>query len=113
MATIQRQDTIALTSTTTNIIAGSKFEFAGMDQILNLGFAAEGTGLLISVALNDQVICEDVWPSIKAANLPPIMPDDYPVTGEGMVHGDRLTIKVQNTTGAAIKLITAVNITPA
>jgi hypothetical protein len=114
MATIQKAISIPLTSTNANIIAGSQFEFAVMNQLINLGFKAEATGLKINIFLNDQLLAEDLEPAIgAAATTKPVMPDDYPVTNEGMLAGDRLTIRVQNTTGAAVILNYAVNITPA
>lgn len=114
MATIQKAVSIGASTTVANIIAGSQYEFATMDQILNIGFKAEATGLKINIFLNDQLICEDLEPAIgSAATVKPVMPDDYPVTHEGMVAGDRLTIRVQNTTVGALVLNYAVNITPA
>lgn len=111
MATIQKSVSVGATTTIANIIAGSQYEFAGMNQLLNLGFKTTATGLRVSIFLNDSLLCDELEPSIGSGT--PIMPDDYPVTSEGMVAGDRLTIKVQNTTGGALVLYYAVNITPA
>jgi len=110
--TIQKRVQIGATSTNANILSGSIFEFLPADMVLNLGFVMEGAGLLVTILRNGEIIAEDVVPNIgAAATTMPKIPDDYMVTEEPFLAGDRLTVKVQNTSGGALYLNYAVNYT--
>lgn len=110
--TKQSRVQIAATSTNANILAGDLYEFATRGRAISFGFLAEGAGLLIDILVNSEVIAQGLVPGIgAAATTMPVYPDNFPVTDEVMGQGDRLTIRVQNTTGGALYLNYTLNIT--
>lgn len=110
--TIQKRIQVGATSTNANILAGAVFEFCPSDLILNFGFVIEAAGLLVTILRNGEIIAEDLVPNIgAAATTMPKVPDDYMVTDEPFLQGDRITVKVQNTTAGALYINYALNYT--
>lgn len=109
MPTIQRKDTIALTSTNINILQGTQFEFVPYDSNIAMGFTQSATGLLVSVYAGADLVSSDLVPVIKTTS--PVNPDDFSVNFNAY-EGTRLTIKVQNTTGGGLDILSTIIITP-
>lgn len=109
MALIQRTDTIALSATNDNVLAGSQWEFLPFHARLEFGFAASAIGLVIDVYTGSDTLCEEMVPLIKATA--PVYPDDFTLTDVAAA-GERIKVRVRNTTGGALTLLTTVRITP-
>jgi len=69
-------------------------------------------GLRVSVIAGGEVALDDQEISARAAATSVIVPDDF-IVGTAGFSGDRLIIRLRNTTGAAIIVISRVETTPA
>lgn len=113
MPTIQKRKQIAATTTEANILSGDIYEFMPYAASLNVGLVVEAVGVYVTILLNDKILCQDLQPAVgAAATTMPVAPDNYPVTDEVVMPGDRLTIRVYNSTGGALYTNYALNLTP-
>lgn len=101
---------VAANTTTGNILAGKNKEFLEEASILQVGVCAAAIGLRMTCVVGSEVIVDDQ--EVSAANHMPVFPDDVLAEGGGFA-GDRVTIRLRNTTGGAIVAWTKVNISPA
>lgn len=101
---------VAANTTTGNILAGKNKEFLDEASILQIGVCAAAIGLRVTCVVGSEVIVDDQ--EVSAANHMPVFPDDVLAEGGGFA-GDRITIRLRNTTGGAIVAWTKVNISPA
>lgn len=99
MPVIQRAVVIPANSTVENVIAGSQYEFARRRCIISGGIVGETAGLVGTINSGGDVVMEQF--PLKALASFPVIPDDFVFT-DVMEQGDRLSIAVQNTTGANI-----------
>jgi hypothetical protein len=101
---------VAANTTTGNILAGKAKEFMEEAAILQIGICAAAIGLRASVIIGNEVVVDDQ--EVSAANHMPIFPDDILAEG-GAFAGDRVIVRLRNTTGAAIVAWSKINISPA
>jgi len=106
---ILRETSVPANGTVDNVLAGSTFEFAQVDQRVSIGMLAAATGLQVTVLSGSDVVLEESPPPIGTTY--PVIPDSM-YLNDVMAKGDRLTIRARNTTGAAIILRTVVQGTP-
>ena len=106
---IQRSDSIGATSINDNVIAGNQFEFAPTRAIAEFGLVASATGLEVDVLIGMRSVITRMLPS--TANRFAIYPDDFPLKA-GAMPGERVIIRVRNTTGGALTLFTTVKYNP-
>lgn len=99
MPVIMKQVAVPLNGTVDNVLAGSAFEFARTNQLVSMGVSAAATGLFVTFNSGADVVAEEFEPPIKTVY--PIIPDEM-YFSDVAAAGDRLVIKVRNTTGAAI-----------
>jgi len=99
MPVIMKQVTVPLNGTTDNVLAGSAFEFARQNSLVSMGVAAEATGTFVTFNSGADVVAEEFEPPIKT--IYPVIPDEM-YFSDVAAAGDRLVIRVRNTTGAAI-----------
>lgn len=99
MPAIQAEVTVAATSTNSNIISGSAFEYSRGRQLLSLGVTAAATGTFTTIQSGADVILEESATYI--ATQFPIVPDQM-FYNDIMEMFDRLRIQVRNTTGAGV-----------
>lgn len=112
MPLIQGSVSVALSSVNDNILAGSQWEFLPFDARLEFGLNgdANGADLRVDVYSGTDVLAEGI--SMSAQARIPVYPDDYQLIDEAMA-GDRLKIRVRNTSAAAARVIFfAIRITP-
>ena len=98
---ILREVSIAANATNDNILAGSTFEFAQMDQRVSIGVTQSATGLVTTIISGSDIVLEESPPPIKAGY--PVIPDEM-FFSDVMAKGDRLTIRVRNTTAGALTI---------
>lgn len=103
-------ESVAANTTTGNILAGKACEFIEEPSVLTVGICASAVGLRASVIIGKEVVVDDQ--EVSAANHMPLFPDDVLAEG-GAFGGDRVMIRLRNTTGAAITGFTKVNVSPA
>lgn len=100
MPVIQRQISIAANAVNENLLAGSAFEFARGPILVSIGLIQAATGLFATINSGSDVVVEEFEPFIDANNFP-IIPDQMYYNDVATV-GDRLVIRVRNSTAGAI-----------
>ncbi len=101
---------VAANTTTSNILAGKNKEFLDEPSVLEIGVCASAAGLRATVVIGTEVVVDDQ--EVSSANHMPIFPDDVLAEGGGFA-GDRITLRLRNTTGGALTAFTKINISPA
>lgn len=109
MPMIRKETTVGANATVDNVISGSIYEFLPWNAALGIGNVASATGLQVTINSGSDTILEEAPPSI--ANRFPIIPDDIDIQDVAAA-GERLVIKVRNTTAGALTLFTLVQMTP-
>jgi len=101
---------VVANTTTDNILAGKAMEFVPEPSIVQIGIVASAVGLRATVVIGTEVVVDDQ--EVSAANHMPLFPEDILAEG-GAFANDRITVRLHNTTGAAITGNTKINISPA
>jgi hypothetical protein len=109
MPQIQNRVSVAANATNENVLTGSQFEYLPYNAFLEFGVVGAATGLLVDIYSGSDVLCESMAPS--EANRMPVYPDDYSLT-DVATGGERVKVRVRNTTGAAIVFFYSARITP-
>ena len=109
MPLIQGSVTVTANTVTDNVLTGSQFEFLPYDASLNFGMTASATGLIVDAYSGQDTLCEGMAPSLQ--NRFPINPDDF-VLQDVAAAGERIKLRVRNTTGGNLTFFYAVQITP-
>jgi len=102
--------TVLAASGTATPLSGSIYEFITEPSTVEIGIAADATGVLATINSGPDTILEESPVSLKTINVVPVYPDDF-YSDEAMP-GDRLSIKLRDTTGAQRIVMTQVRITP-
>ena len=108
MPVITRTETIAANSTVQNTVAGSAYEFARTPQAASMGITQAATGCFATIQAGPDIVAEEFEPPILTRYA--IIPDEM-YYNDIMAIGDRLVIRVRNSTGAGIIVRTMVQIT--
>lgn len=109
MPLIQGSVSIAANATNENVCTGSQFEFMPYNARLAFGLVASATGLLCDVYSGQDMLCESMAPS--TANRFPVNPDDFNLQDVAAA-GERIKVRVRNTTAGALTIFFAVNVMP-
>lgn len=109
MATVTDRQTVAANATVANAIAGKSQEFVRERSIVAFSICAAAVGLFATCIVGDEVVVEDQ--EVNAQNRMPIVPDDL-LARAGALPGDRLIVKLRNSTGAGIVAFTRVEVMP-
>ena len=109
MAVLTDRQSVAANSTVANALSGKTQEFLQRPSLLRFGLTAAAVGMFVTVLVGDTVLMEDQ--EVSAQNRIPIDPDDFLVEGAGLP-GDRVVVKLRNSTAGAIVAFTAVKINP-
>jgi hypothetical protein len=106
---IQRSDSVLTAVTNDNILAGNQFEFAPTRCIIDIALNASATGFEVDVLIGSRSIVTRMIPLIKTTA--PIVPDDF-VIRTGAQAGERIIIRLRNTSGGTLTMLTTVRFTP-
>lgn len=109
MPVIQKETSIAANATDDNLISGSSFEFLRGNAVVSIGLVGSATGLVASIQSGSDIVLEEA-PLLVKTTMPTI-PDDMYYNDVGVL-GDRLVIRVRNTTAGALTARCIVQITP-
>ncbi len=109
MPVIMKQVSVPLNGTVDNILAGSAFEFARTNALVSMGVSAAATGTFVTFNSGADVVAEEFEPAILTRY--PIIPDEM-YFSDVAAAGDRLVIRVRNTTAAAIIVRVVCQVTP-
>lgn len=110
MPTIQKRTALGANGTA-NPVSGDQFEYLPFDAYIEVGIASDANGVLATVYSGSDLLQDEGPVSLKAINVPPAYPDDFMLTDYAAA-GDRLNIKLRDTSGAARVVMTVVKITP-
>lgn len=103
---------VAANATVDNVLAGKIDEFLREKSIVTLYAVAEAVGLNVSLIIGNEVVFDDQEIPSRAAGVTITVPDDFVVQGAGLA-GDRMILRLRNTTGAAIIVRTRLETNPA
>lgn len=109
MPVIQQEVTIGANATNENILQNSLYEVIPFDARIEIGLSAAATGLLIDCYSGLDTVAEQYRPPEN--NRVPVYPDDFALV-DAAGAGEKLKVRVRNTTGAGILLRYTVRITP-
>ncbi len=109
MPLIQAQVSLAANTVNDNVLTGSQFEFLPYNAALRFALNGSATGLVADVYSGQDVLAEQM--GVNALNRVPINPDDFLLT-DVAGGGERIKVRVRNTTGGALTLFYALIIDP-
>lgn len=112
MAIMTDRRSVAANATVDNVLAGKIDEFLKMNSAVRLYANAEAVGLNVSLIVGQQVVVDDQEVPSRGAGVSIVKPDDFIIDSGGLA-GDRLILRLRNTTGAAIITRTQVETIPA
>lgn len=110
MPVIQNQVVVNANTTNDNVIQGSQFEFLPYDAFLEFGLNGSAAGLVADIYSGQDTIAENM--AVNTQNRYPIFPDDYPLNDVAAA-GERIKVRVRNTTGGNLTVFYSVRVTPA
>lgn len=99
MPVMQREITVAANSTVENVFAGSAFEFLRGNSVVSIGAGAAVTGTVMNIQSGADIVLEEAATPILTRY--PLIPDEMYYTDVGQM-GDRVVLRVRNTTAAGI-----------
>jgi len=108
MAVIQKEVSVAANAVVDNLLSGSAFEFLRQNSVVSIGVTGAATGLQLTINSGADIVVEESAVYIKTQF--PIIPDEMFYTDVG-VAGDRLVIRIRNTTAGAIIVRCIVQVT--
>lgn len=110
MPIIQGSASVAANSTNDNVLQGSQFEFLPYDAFLEFGANGSAAGLFADIYSGQDTIAESM--ALNAQNRFPVYPDDYPLNDVAAA-GERIKMRIRNSTAGALTVFFSVKVTPA
>jgi hypothetical protein len=101
---------VAANTTIQNVLAGKSREFVSEPSVVTLSATGSAIGLFVTFIIGEEIVVDDQ--AIPLTNRFPIVPDDTVAQG-GAFPGDRLVVKVRNSTGGALTSWVRVDVEPA
>lgn len=102
--------TVLAANSTANPLSGSIYEFITEPSLVEIGVAADATGVLVTINAGPDTVCEESPVSLKTINVVPVYPDDF--FADQALPNDRLAVKLRDTSGAQRIVMTQLRITP-
>lgn len=99
MSVIMRETSVAANATVDNFISGSAFEIAVRPVLVSIGMTQSATGLVMTITSGSDLILEEAPIPIKTTY--PTIPDEF-FFSDVMMPGERLVIRIRNTTAGAL-----------
>ena len=109
MPVLTDRQSVAANATVANVLAGKLNEFLVDSSIVALYATAAAVGLNVSFIVGNEVIVDDQ--EVNAQNRMPLIPDDFVAEGAGL-QGDRIIVRLRNTTALAIIAFTRLETNP-
>lgn len=108
--------TVLAASSTANVLQGSQYEFlpSGMfprGAFVEFGVLTDATGVLRTVQTGSDVVEEESPVNIGTINVQPTYPDHFTLN-DLVGPGERINIKVRDTSGAQRIVMSVVRFTP-
>lgn len=96
---------------TADVLSGSQFEYLPWPARVEIGILTDANGVLATVSSGPDILQEEGPVQIGTINVQPKYPDDFTLEDEAAA-GDRLKIRLRDTSGAARVVQTIVRLTP-
>jgi len=111
MPLISDQQSVLTLVTVDNVLTGSQFEFLPYDAFLEFGLTSSGVvgDWVVDVYSGQDVLMESGFVSIL--NRAPVYPDDFSLNDVAAA-GERIKIRIRNSSAGTLVFHTAVKITP-
>lgn len=109
MPVIQGSVSVAANSVNDNVLTGSQFEYLPYNAKIDFGLVASATGLLSDVFSGQDIVAESFAP--PTTNRFPVNPDDFTLSDVAAA-GERLKVRIRNTSGGALTIFWSIVITP-
>ena len=110
MAIITEVATIVASTVSANLCAGKSAEFIKEPSIVSLSATGSAIGLYATMIVGEEVVIDDQ--PIPLTNRFPIVPDDTLAQAGGFL-GDRINVRLRNSTGGNLTGWIRVDIEPA
>lgn len=109
MPVIQNSVSVAANDTNENVLTGSQFEFLPYDASLDFGLVGSATGLVADVYSGSDTLAEGI--GLSTQNRFPVFPDDFTLSDVAAA-GERIKVRIRNTTGGALTCFYSVRVSP-
>jgi hypothetical protein len=109
MPVIQNSVSVAANSINDNVLQGSQFEFLPWNAFLEFGLVGSAAGLTADVYSGADTVAESF--ALSTQNRFPVYPDDYPLNDVAAA-GERIKVRIRNTTGGALTAFFSVRLSP-
>lgn len=109
MAIMTEVSTVVANTTSLNLCAGKSAEFIKEPSIVTLSATGSAVGLYATMIIGEEVVVDDQ--PIPLTNRFPILPDDTMAQGGGYP-GDRVNVRLRNSTGGNLTGWVRVDIEP-
>lgn len=109
MPILQDRQSVAANLSIANVLSGKSLEFLQGPSFIEFAVNASAIGLFYTILIGTEVIVEDQ--EANSQNRYGVYPDDFIVQGAGIA-GNRLVIKLRNSTAGAITAFSTAKITP-
>lgn len=103
------RQSVAANATTGNIFAGNVFEFLSLPSIVRVYIVAAAVGMNVDVLVGNESYASDQ--EVSGANRFPIRNEDLLVELGGLP-GERIVVRLRNTTGVAIVVQSLIEVLP-
>lgn len=101
---------VAANTTVANAMSGKSHEFLSEPSVVTIGVAGSAVGLNTSLIVGDEVTIDDQ--EVPVSTTLPAFPDQV-LAQAGGLPGERIVVKLRNTTGGAITSYVKVLVEPA
>lgn len=109
MPIIRKELSVAANSTIDNVFSGSIYEFLPWNAAINLGITGAATGLVATVNTGSDTVQEEA--PVNILTTFPKIPDDMDIQDVAR-GGERLVVKIRNTTAGAIVVRVLAQLSP-
>jgi len=109
MPSMTNRQSVAANTTVVNVFTGNINEFLNRTSRVTLYGSAAAVGLNMTLIVGDELFLDDE--EVSAQNRMPLVPDDFVVEAAGF-RGDRVVLRLRNTTGGAIVAFSRVDVSP-
>lgn len=92
-------------------LQGSQYEYLPFDAFVEFGLTADANGVLATVQSGTDVLQEEGPVQVGTINVQAKYPDDF-LLNDAAAAGEKITVKLRDTSGVARVVMTTVRITP-
>jgi len=111
MPSVSLLNTVLTLVTVDNVLTGSQFEFLPYDSYLEFGLTSSGVvgDWIVDVFSGQDVLLEQG--SVSILDRQPVYPDDFVLT-DVAAGGERIKIRIRNSSAGTLNFFTTLRITP-